>query len=69
MSTLASTRLYKTGQICPQSGVWEFVKYTDGTTYPTPTAEEREIPLSKGETFPTVRSAGKGCWRRLVRDA
>ncbi|MEM9347455.1 MAG: YjzC family protein [Planctomycetota bacterium] len=69
MSTAQTTKLYKTGQSCPQSGVWAFVKYTDGTTYPSPKPEEREIPLAKGETFPPIRSSGKGCWWRLVRDA
>lgn len=69
MNTLTSTKLYKTGETCPQTGVWGFVKYLDGTTTPAPSAEEREIALAKGEVFPPIRSAQKGCWWRLVRDA
>jgi hypothetical protein len=56
------TKLYKTGDTAPHSGSYRFVKYTDGTTYPSPTPEERVINLTKGETFPPIRSAGKGAW-------
>lgn len=39
--------LYKTGQEAPRTQTYTWVKYTDGTTTPSPTAEEKKIPLSK----------------------
>lgn len=39
--------LYKTGQEAPRTQTYTWVKYTDGTTIPSPTSEERKIPLSK----------------------
>jgi hypothetical protein len=44
--------LYRTGQINPVSGVFDFAGYTDGTSSPTPSSYARRIPLTKGETFP-----------------
>ncbi len=57
----------KTGETCPESGRWRFDGYLDGTSSPPPTPEEMEIPLSKGETFPPIRSSGKSCWWKLVQ--
>ena len=58
---------FRTGQTCVESGRYRFDGYLDGTSRPAPTAEEREIPLSRGETFPPIRSSGKACWWKLVR--
>ena len=66
METATRTR-YKTGETCVISGVYQFDGYTDGTQTPAPTPEERQIPLSKGETFPPIRSSGKACWWKLIR--
>lgn len=68
MSTAMAARK-KTGERCSESGVYRFDGYTDGTEVPTPRPEEREIPLSMGETFPPIRSSQKSCWWRLVRRA
>jgi len=57
---------FKTGETCIITGRYRFDGYTDGTSTPAPTAEEQEIPLAKDETFPPIRSAGKGCWWRLI---
>ena len=54
--------MYKTGDEAPHTGQYQFVRYTDGTTSPPPTTEERVIPLSKGENFPPIRSCNKGAW-------
>ena len=56
--------LYKTGDKAPRTGVYKWMRYTDGTRTPTPTANERRIPLEVGETFPPVKSAGKAAWWR-----
>lgn len=58
--------LYRTGQIAPQTGRYEFAGYIDGTTDKQPTAQERIIPLGKGETFPPIRSTGKAAFWRLI---
>jgi len=58
--------LYKTGDQAPQTGSYRFVRYTDGTTYPPPTAQERIIPLSRREVFPPIRSCNKGAyWQQI----
>jgi hypothetical protein len=58
---------FKTGEVCAQTGGYAFDGYTDGSQYPPPTQEERNIPLSRGETFPPIRSSSKACWWRLYR--
>ena len=58
---------FKDGQICDTSGSYAFDGYVDGTSTPAPTSEERVIPLSKGGTFPPVRSCNKGAWWKLQR--
>lgn len=55
---------YKTGEECPKTAHYRFDGYTDGTLTPKPTSDEMVIPLAKGEIFPPVRSANKGCWRK-----
>ena len=60
---------FKTGQVCDTSGSYVFDGYTDGSATPGPTQEERVIPLSKGETFPPVKSSQKACWWKLQRVA
>ena len=66
MSTPLGSR-FRTGQSNPESGGYSFDGYLDGTTWPPPKQHEREIPLSKGETFPPIHSAKKGCWWKLIR--
>jgi hypothetical protein len=67
MNTVAVGARYRTGEKCVESGRYRFDGYLDGTSTPPPRTEEREIPLSAGETFPPVRSAGKACWWKLIQ--
>ena len=60
MNSSTKTR-YKTGEKCPAKGNYKFDGYVDGTRTPSPTAEEKRIPLETGETFPPFAPA-----RRLV---
>jgi hypothetical protein len=61
---------FKTGQVCDTSGSYVFDEYVDGAaSTPAPTQEERVIPLSKGETFPPVKSSKRACWWKLQRVA
>ena len=64
VTTSTQTGLYKTGDTAPYSGRYEFVRYTDGTTTPRPTDNEKIIPLQRGETFPPIKSCNKGAWWR-----
>jgi len=57
---------YKTGQKADTTGRYEFDGYTDGTNQPPPTANERNIPLSAGETFPPINSCNKGAWWKYI---
>ncbi|MEO1619178.1 MAG: YjzC family protein [Planctomycetota bacterium] len=64
MTTINAVR-YKTGETCVITGHYLFDKYVDGSTTPSPTAEEKRIPLSRNETFPPIRSTEKACfWKR-----
>lgn len=58
---------FRTGEECIESGRYQFDGYLDGTRTPTPHANEREIPLSRRERFPPIRSASKACWWRLAQ--
>lgn len=53
---------YRTGDKAPANAWYDWDGYTDGTYSPSPTAEERRIPLEKGETFPPVRSCNKAAY-------
>lgn len=56
---------YHTGQTNPETGTYSFDGYLDGTSTPAPTTNEKEINLSRGETFPPVRSSNKSAyWKR-----
>lgn len=66
MSTAVRSR-FKTGETCVRSGYYDFDGYVDGSTSPAPTANERQIPLEKDETFPPIRSCNKACWWKFNR--
>jgi len=58
---------FKTGQTSPVKGQYQFDGYLDGTSSPAPTADEKNIPLDEGKTFPPIKSSGKACWWELIR--
>lgn len=68
MSTSTATR-FTTGDLCVTSAVYRFDGYLDGSRTPRPHTEEEQIPLSRGERFPPIRSAGKSCFWVLHRRA
>jgi hypothetical protein len=67
MSVSSTKTRWKTGEVCVISGRYRWDGYTDGARTPEPRPEEKDIPLSRGERFPPIRSCGKGCWWRLIR--
>lgn len=60
---------YKTGEQAPYSGVYGFNRHTGAVPHCIPTPAEREIPLSRGETFPPHKSCRQGAYWILVRYA
>lgn len=58
---------FRTGQTSPYTSRFRFDGYLDGTSTPAPSAEERVIPMDKGDTFPPIRSTNKGCWWMRIR--
>ena len=61
-----ATTTGETGDTVEYAGRYQFLRYTDGTTTPSPTSEERIIPVQPGDKFPPVRSANKGAWWGLI---
>jgi YjzC-like protein len=66
MNSATVTNRYRTGERCETSGRYDFDGYMDGTSHPAPRPEEKQIPLSHGETFPPIRSSGKACYWKLA---
>ncbi len=58
--------MYQTGNKAPANGRYQFVRYVDGSTTPSPTSEERVIQLEQGETFPPIRSCNKAAWWQAI---
>ena len=58
---------FKTGQVCPASGVYGFAGHVDASVTDEPTPAEREIPLApRGKRANQVRpgnSVVRGCER------
>ncbi len=58
---------FTTGDECDASGVYLFDGYADGTWTPPPTKEEWHVNVTKGETFPPIKSANKRCVWKFIR--
>jgi hypothetical protein len=55
--------MHKTGEKAPTAGKYNFVRYVNakpGTAQPT--ANEKTISLTSGETFPPIRSTGEAAY-------
>jgi hypothetical protein len=50
----ATKKSYRTGEKCPESGLWSHFCKEKG--------EKATIPLSKSETFPPCRTCGSVKW-------
>jgi len=63
---------FDTGSKAPASGVYRYVSHAGAEKHDKecmPSSSEMEVPLSKGEVFPPVRSCGKAATWKLVRMA
>lgn len=59
---------HKTGEKVSISGIYSYQGPVKRTTSCVPTKEELRIPLSKGETFPPIKSCKAGAeWRLDTR--
>lgn len=58
---------FRTGEVCQESGRYRFDGYLDGSTFPAPHPQEKEEPIARGNRFPPIRSASKGCWWKLMQ--
>jgi hypothetical protein len=59
---------FHTGQRAPVSGTYEFVRHQQPVAC-EPTAEERRVPLARGEVFPPERHCNTSAVWRLVERA
>jgi hypothetical protein len=59
---------FRTGQTAPVSGVYAYVRHADNLSC-TITPAQKEIPLSRGETFPPISGCRHAAYWRLVRYA
>ncbi len=51
-------KFYRTGEKCPESGLWEHFCKEKG--------DQSRIPLSKTETFPPCRTCGSVKWMLVM---
>lgn len=64
-STSTTKTRFKTGEESPWNARYNFDGYLDGSSSPSPTAEEKQIDLERDENFPPIKSAKKACWWKL----
>ncbi|MEP0845276.1 MAG: YjzC family protein [Phycisphaerae bacterium] len=57
---------FKSGEICVESGWYEFDGYVDGTNDPLPNLTETEVALEAGDVFPPIQSLKRACYWKLV---
>ncbi|MFT3769921.1 MAG: YjzC family protein [Minicystis sp.] len=61
---------FYTGQRCDTGGSYVFDGYyPNGEKTPSPTDDERVIPMTKGGDFPPIRSQSRSAWWKLQRIA
>jgi hypothetical protein len=55
--------MYKTGEIVPTTGNYQFVKYINAPVgTPPPTSNEKIVPLKSGGKFPPINSTDQGAY-------
>lgn len=66
MSISALVSRNRTGEKCEVLGQYDFDGYLDNTRQPEPRPEEQSIALARMDTFPPIRSSGRGCYWKLA---
>ena len=64
---MSKKTVLKTGETAEVSGIYTHIGSPDGKTSCSPTAEEKNIPLEKGETAPPVKSCAEPALWKLVK--
>jgi hypothetical protein len=57
---------FMTGQACTTTGEYEFDGYTDSTSIPALTDDERRIAVSAGKPFPHASAAQKTAYWKFL---
>lgn len=57
---------FMTGQVCTTTGDYEFDGYTDASTMPLLSEEQKSISVNAGTAFPTVSGANKGAYWKFT---
>ncbi len=57
---------FMTGQVCTTTGGYEFDGYTDTSTLPTLTDDDRQITLNAGKHFPPASLDAKSAYWRFT---
>jgi hypothetical protein len=57
---------FMTGQICGTTGDYEFDGYTDASTSPLLTADERTIAVNAGKPFPPASASDKRAYWKFL---
>ena len=59
--------MYKTGEICPATGIYRWAGHADGSIACTVTHNEYTIPMQVGNRFPPTRHCEKAAYWVFVR--
>jgi hypothetical protein len=65
METITYKR-FRSGDLCDDSGWYEFDGYVDAREAPLPGLSEMEIPMIAGDVFPPVRGQQRACYWKHV---
>jgi hypothetical protein len=57
---------FMTGQVCNTTGDYEFDGYTDATSLPLVTDDEKRISVNAGKPFPTASVDVKNAYWRFI---
>ena len=60
---------FSTGQICTESGIYEFDGYIGASLILEPSGKEKQITVCLEKKFPCIKSADIACWWKLTRKA
>ena len=57
---------FRSGEVCPETGEYEFDGYLNGNSDGLPYFDELEIALKAGHLFPVISSRHRACYWRLA---
>ncbi len=59
---------YQTGDICPETGLYDFDGFVEQADETAARLESFELPLAAGQRFPPIGEPKRACYWRLVDD-